>query len=138
MDEPQAIDDSEADSSTQVTAAPQVDTNRRHGPNQKCTDDKLDKLQGEADEICKGQGQNTCSESKVSKRKLATLKCSEVLRRQAHHEACLAARREVQKICFHRTDAGHEKAINVRIGAVALCKELAAKQCAPESPYNDQ
>ena len=135
----QANGDAEADSTTRVTSEPLADTaTRRYGPNQKCSDDELDKLQGLANSICKGRGQNTCSSSKVSARRLAKLRCSEVLRRQAHHEACLSARIEVQKRCFHRTDDGHQIAIDNRTDAVASCKELAEQQCAPDSRYNDQ
>ena len=137
-DQSQANAKSEAESTARATSEPLVDSNRRYGRNQKCSNDKLSKLQGIANSICKSRGQNTCSSSKVSARRLAKLKCSEVLRRQAHHEACLAARRQVQKSCFHSTDSGHARAIDNRIGAVGLCKELAVQQCAPDSRYNDQ
>lgn len=132
-----ADDDADAES-TELTA-PLTDTSRRRGPDQKCSDEVLDTLQGEADRICKANGRdNTCSPRRRSMKRLGRLQCSEVLRRQAKHQACLASRMQVQERCFHETDAGHARAISAAEEAVKWCQVLAAQQCAADSPYNDR
>lgn len=134
----QSTTEAEAESTTRATAEPLADTARRHGRNQKCSNDELSTLQRMMKRACKGKGQNTCSSKKRSAKRLARLKCSEVLRRQAMHEACLATRRRIQKRCFRSTDSGHGIAIRQRKDAIESCRHLAAQQCAPDSPYNDQ
>lgn len=134
-EESEANTESKADGRTHTTAEPVTRAARRHGRNQKCSDDELTDLQGIVDSVCKRSGKNSCR--KGSNKKLARMQCSEVMRRQAHHQACLSARRRVQKRCFRRTDQSHARPIRERKQAIAACKELAAQQCAPDSQYND-
>jgi hypothetical protein len=122
-----------------VPAPPLPDIGRlphqRRTKDQTCTNEVLDQLQIEKDQICNSIRGDSCSPSKVSPKRLARRPCSEIRKRIQAFRDCLESRQRIQDECFGGTpDETHEKVFKDLNSGLAACLALEAVNCAPGHP----
>jgi hypothetical protein len=109
--------------------------NERRYPHQTCENQVLDELQTAMHSVCDRIPGESCSPSKVSRKRLERRSCSQIrLRIQALRE-CIRLRQEIQNQCFGgMPDPVHERAITELQSGLDACLALEAINCAPGHP----
>lgn len=104
-------------------------------PKQTCDNAVLDRLQAEKNRICNSIPGESCSPSKVSKKRLARRPCSEIRQRIQAMRDCLKIRQRIQDECFGgKPDPVHEDAMKQINNGLDACLSLEAVNCAPGHP----
>ncbi|MEH2239846.1 eCIS core domain-containing protein [Nostoc sp.] len=107
----------------------------RRYPNQTCEDSVLDTLQEKMHDFCDTIGGESCSPSKVSRKKLARRPCSEIRKRIQAVQECMRLRQDIQDQCFdNKPDQTHKDVMEQLRSGLQHCLDLEKVNCAPGHP----
>jgi len=110
----------------------------RRYPNQTCENNVLDHLQAEMHAVCDAISGGSCSEAKVSPKRLSRRPCSTIRISIQQRRDCIALRERLQDICFAgKPDATHADALKMHKDGLTQCLKLEAVNCAPGHPMAD-